>query len=111
MISIVAAVLAVPTVSVGQNAPEGCSFERFASSFMGNLINSPVDSKQLLEMDYKKHPQIDCRLYNWVLTHEEKHPQRCNAKGGTFNADYGELSVGVGGEGTGDIGTWVSSDL
>lgn len=84
MISIVAAVLAVPTVSVGQNAPEGCSFERFASSFMGNLINSPVDSKQLLEMDYKKHSQIDCRLYNWVLTHEGKHPQRCNVKGGDF---------------------------
>ncbi len=92
VISVVVAILAVPAAAVAQNTQEWYSFERFASSFMGNLIASPVDSKRLLEIDYKKRPQVDCKLYNWVLTHEGKHPQRCNVKGKIFNADYGQLS-------------------
>ena len=92
MVSFATANFATPAQVVALNVQESYSFESFASLFMGTQIATPVDSKGLQEIDFKKFPQVDCKLYNWVIAHDAKEsPMRCNIHGPTFKANTGSL--------------------
>lgn len=92
MFSIVIANFVTLAHVVAQGVQEAYSFKNFASLFMETQIATPVDSKRLQEIDYKKCPQVDCKLYNWVIAHDAKEsPMRCNIDGQVFKANEGLL--------------------
>lgn len=87
-----AATIITTIATVAQNTPEVYSYHDFASLFTKNAIGCPVDSKKLIEIDYKRRPSVDCKLYNWTMfRNSDGFPKRMTLGNQVFKADYGLL--------------------
>lgn len=81
----VALAMFISIMAVAQNQSETYSFDEFSSLFQKEQIKMPISSEELLKIDLSTCPQINCKLYNYiVITNQKERAKRRTVFGNEF---------------------------
>lgn len=81
----VAIAMLISIMTFAQNQSGTYSFDEFSSLFQKEQIKMPISSEELLKMDLSKCPQINCKLYNYiVITNQKERAKRRTILGNEF---------------------------
>lgn len=81
----VAIAMLVSIMTFAQNQSGTYSFDEFSSLFQKEQIKMPISSEELLKIDLSTCPQINCKLYNYiVITNQKERAKRRTVLGNEF---------------------------